>query len=282
MIVRLFCPKCAYEASKHFDGFAEIEVPVPVSRLSDNGQYEVHCGKGHISAVVLDNVKFELLFEMGLNAMVDGYPREAVSSFASALERFYEFYWRVAMHHFGMPKEQIEKAWKPLSKLSERQIGAYSTVVTLLTKEAPSLLNPNKHVPFRNKVIHNGYVPTEEEAIAFGDTVKQLIDGDLDKLRQIAADSLESIYQELSPRDYEETPEGDDDSEIMGCVNILTAIDVRNPPKSDGKRFGSVNDQFQRIVEDRQPIRMQMLSEEEMKKRFPEKDCKKILRTGSS
>jgi len=272
MIVRLFCPKCAYEASKHFDGQTEIEVPVPVSRLSDNGQYEVHCGKGHVSTVVLDNVKFELLFEMGLNAIVDGYPKEAVSSFASALERFYEFYWRVAMHHFNISKEQIEKAWKPLSKLSERQIGAYSTAVTLLTKEAPSLLNPNKHVPFRNKVIHSGYVPTEEEAISFGDTVKQLIEDDLDKLRQLASDSLESVYQELSPRDYEEKPEGNDDSEILGCVNILTAIDVRHPPKSNDKRFGSVSDQFQRIVDDRQPIRMQMLSEEEIKKRFPENE----------
>ena len=260
MIVRLFCPKCTYEASKHFDGQTEIEVPVPVSRLSDNGQYEIHCGKGHVSTVVLDNVKFELLFEMGLNAIVDGYPREAVSSFASALERFYEFYWRVAMHHFDMSKEHIEKAWKPLSKLSERQIGAYSTATTLLTKEAPSLLNPNKHVPFRNKVIHNGYVPTEEEAISFGDTVKQLIDDDLDKLRQLAADSLESVYQELSPR------------------NILTAIDVRHPPKSSDKRFGSVSGQFQRIIEDRQPIRMQMLSEEEMKKRFPKMNYQSILK----
>lgn len=272
MIVRLFCSRCTYEATKNFGGHAEIKVPVPVSRLSDDGRYEVHCGKGHITTVILDNVKFELLFEMGLNAIIDGYPREAVSSFASALERFYEFYWRVAMRHFKMPKEQVEKAWKPLSKLSERQIGAYSTAVILLTKKAPSLLNPNKHVPFRNKVIHNGYVPTEEEAISFGDTVMQLINDDLDKLRLLSADALESVYQELSPKDYEEKLDENDDSEIVGCVNILTAIDVQHPPKGNDKRIGGVTDQFQRIIDDRQPIRMQMLSEEEMKKRFPKKE----------
>lgn len=75
MIVKLFCPRCAYEATKNFDGHAVLEVPVPLTRLSDDGEYEVHCGKGHKSTVILDNVKFELLFEMGLNAIVDGYPR---------------------------------------------------------------------------------------------------------------------------------------------------------------------------------------------------------------
>ena len=183
MIVKLFCPICASEAAKEFNGYTVLEVPLPVSRLSDDGMYGICCAKGHKSKIILDNIKFELLFEIGLNAIVDGYPREAVSSFASALERFYEFYWRVAMCHLGIPNDQIEVIWKSLSKYSERQIGAYSTAVNLLTKASPMLLNPNKEVPFRNNVIHNGYVPTEEEAISFGDVVMKLINNDLDKLR---------------------------------------------------------------------------------------------------
>ena len=271
MIVKLFCPRCVYEATKNFNEHAELEVPVPVSRLSDDGRYEVRCRKDHVSTVTLDNVKFELLFEMGLNAIIDGYPHEAVSSFTSALERFYEFYWHVVMRHFDIPKDQVDAAWKPLSKFSERQVGAYSTTVNLLTKKSPELLNPNKEIPFRNRVTHNGYVPTEEEAISFGDVVMRLINEDLAELRSIADKALNSIYKEFSPRDYDAPPD-DDDSIIEGYVNILTAIDVRHPAKGDDKRIGGVVDQFQRIIEDRQPTRMQLLSGKEMKKRFPDRE----------
>jgi len=267
MIVKLFCPICAYEASTGFNGHAVIDVPLPVSRLSDDGLYDVRCGKGHISKVTLDNVKFELLFEIGLNAIIDGYPSEAVSSFTTALERFYEFYWRVVMCHFGISNDQIENIWKTLSKMSERQMGAYTTAVILLTKTAPTLLNPNKQVPFRNNVIHNGYIPTEEEAIAFGDVVMQLINNDLAKLRTLAASALELVYKELSPKNQDTKP--DDDNVLVGCINILTAIDVRHPPKTNDKRFGDVTNQFKRIIDDRQPTQLHLLSKDELKNKFP-------------
>ena len=272
MIVKLFCPKCVYEKTKGFDGHATLEVPVPLTRLSDSGEYEVKCGKGHVSTVILDNVKFELLFEMGINAIVDGYPREAVSSFASALERFYEFYWRVVMNHQGISKDVVDSSWKPLSKLSERQVGAYVTAAILLTKKAPTLLNTNKEVPFRNKVIHNGYIPTTEEATSFGNVIMQIINNEIENLRLLAENALESTYKEQSPQDHDSLEDDGDDSIIVGCVNILTAIDVRHPPKGDDRRVGKVEDQFNRILEEREPMRMQMLSSEEMKKRFPERE----------
>jgi len=270
MIVRLFCPQCAHEATKNFVGHTVLDVPVPISSLSDDGQYEVECEKGHVSAVILDNIKFELLFEMGLNAIVDGYTREAVSSFSSALERFYEFYWHVVMRHFDIPAEQANATWKPLSKLSERQVGAYSTAVNILTKCAPKLLNPNKQVPFRNNVIHNGYVPTKEEAISFGEDVMELINHDLAILRVQATDAMESVYNDFSPRNYDEKPNDEDDGIIVGCTNVLTAIDVMHPPKGNDKRVGGVSKQFQRIIKERQPKAMHLLSEEEMKKNYPE------------
>jgi hypothetical protein len=279
MIVKLFCPMCAYEATKGFDGYTVLEVPLPVSRLSDDGMYETCCAKGHISKVILDNIKFELLFEIGLNAIVDGYPREAVSSFASALERFYEFYWRVVMCHLSITNDQVEATWKSLSKFSERQIGAYATSVNLLTKASPKLLNPNKEVPFRNNVIHNGYVPSEEEAISFGDVVMQLIKDDLDKLRSLAPDAIGTVYKQLSPKSLESESD-DDDGVVIGSINILTAVDVRFPPKSTDKRAGVVENQFKRIIEDRQPTQLQMLSEEELKKRFPDKDLTELKKLG--
>lgn len=270
MIVRLFCPKCGLDASKNLEGKIDIEVPVPVSQLADDGIYEVKCGKGHVSNVILDNVKFELLFEMGLNALADGYTREAVSSFTSSLERFYEFYWRVAMCHLDVPMADIDKAWKPLSKMSERQLGAYVTASLLLTKAKPNLLNPNKQVPFRNNVIHNGYVPKNQEAIDYGDSVMSLIKEGLVDLRALDSEALDTVYKEVSPRDYDTNDSDDESDEIMGCVNILTAIDVRKPPKGKDKRVGCVSSQIDRVIYERQPMRMQLLTEGEMEKEYPD------------
>lgn len=271
MIVRLFCPKCALETSKKMQGSPGIEVPVPVSQLADDGRYEVRCGIGHESTVILDNIKFELLFEMGLNAIFDGYPREAVSSFTSSLERFYEFYWRVAMRHTGVPVSELDQAWKPMSKMSERQLGAFMTASTVLTGSKPRLLNPNKHVPFRNSVIHNGYVPTKAEAIEFGNTVMELIFEGLDQLRELDSSSLLEIYQLTSPRDYDGDENSEDSDELVGCVNILTAIDVRHPPESDDQRVGDVGAQIKRIGYERQPMRMQVPTEQEMYERHPDR-----------
>lgn len=269
MIVRLFCPQCALDASKNLKGKIDIEVPVPVSQLADDGLYQVKCDKGHLGNVILGNVKFELLFEMGLNALVDGYPREAVSSFTSSLERFYEFYWRVAMTHAGVAASDIDQAWKPLSKMSERQLGAFTTASLVLTKSKPNLLNTNKQVPFRNNVIHNGYVPKNEEAVDFGRSVMVLIQEGLEELRCLESEALINVYKQMSPRDYD-TDESDDDSdELVGCVNILTTIDVRNPPKEKDKRVGDVERQLDRIRDERQPKRMQLLTEDEMQREYP-------------
>lgn len=279
MIIRLFCPKCAYEVSNKLTDHASIDVPVPVMRLADNGEYQVVCEKGHESIVILDNLKFELLYEMGLNALIDGYPREAVSSFVASLERFYEFYWRVAMKNAKVSNEETEATWKPISKQSERQLGAYVSASLMLTKSAPILLKQNKEVLFRNNVIHNGYIPTKDEAISFGNSVMKLINTELNNLRNIASDALLSTYKQLSPQSSaKDEKDSDEDDKVRGCVNILTAIDMRHPPKEDDKRFGTVEDQFQRIIDERQPYSMELLTDEEMKKRHPEQHTKDITK----
>lgn len=249
-----------------------VDVPMPVARPSDDGKYEVRCAAGHVSTVIVDNVKFELLFEMGLNALVDGYPREAVSSFASALERFYEFYWNTVVAFYSIPCEQADAAWKAVAKLSERQLGMYVTAGLLLTKQCPTLLNPNQEVKFRNNVIHSGYIPTTDEATAFGDVVMQLINDSLATLRTLAPQALMATYERLSPAEKKE-PEAEqteivwnDDEDHTGTVNILTAVDVRYPATGeDDLRNGDVAHQVKRILRDREPHRFTVLDENELK-----------------
>lgn len=255
MVIKLFCPTCAYEASKNLKHKISIDVLVPVEKIKDDGKYLVQCEVGHVNEVILDNIKLELLFEMGANALIDGYYREAVSSFASSLERFYKFYWHVTMTHKGIPTEDILETWKPLSKFSERQIGAYSTAVLLLTGKPALLLNPNKEVPFRNEVIHNGYIPTKDEATLFGNVVMEIILTNIENLRNIAPIALEKVYEQYTP------DESSDENKLTGRVNILTCVDVRYPENNKIK----IEDHYDRIIRDREPTRMSLLTKEAMK-----------------
>lgn len=264
MFVRLFCPKCAAIAAARKLASVSIDVPVPIARLSDSGLYEVHCDLGHTSVVALRNLKFELLFEMGLNAIVDGYPREAVSSFTSSLERFNEFYWRVVMAHWQIPKSASEDAWKLVARLSERQLGAFITAALMLTKRPPPVLNQNREVQFRNDVIHNGYVPTDDEAIRFGDSVKIIINDSLEALRCSAQDALVTTYNSLLPELRDSESRSDDDH--AGAVNLLTTIDVLHPATDQNGRSGDVRSQLPRIARERERKRMWLLTEDEMTK----------------
>ncbi|WP_238149350.1 hypothetical protein [Arsenophonus endosymbiont of Aleurodicus floccissimus] len=63
--------------------------------FKNDGRYEITCQNGHSSITFLQQQKFEILFDIGACAIIDGYYREAVSSFTSALERFYEFFIKV-------------------------------------------------------------------------------------------------------------------------------------------------------------------------------------------
>ncbi len=63
----------------------------------------------------------------------------------------------------------------------------------------------------------------------------------------------------------------EDSDELGGCVNILTAIDVRNTPKGDDQRVGDVGAQIKRIGYERQPMKMQLLTEQEMHRHHPDR-----------
>lgn len=268
MIIRLFCPYCAMAASKQLP-HGVTDCSMPIAGVTDDGKYRLRCEVGHESEVILDNIKFELLFEMGLHALVDGHPHDAVSSFASALERFYEFFWHVALRFTSVSPNEETTAWKSVAKQSERQLGMFITAHLMLMKRAPILLNANTDVKFRNDVVHGGYIPTHEEACAFGNVVMEMINGSLTDLRMTAADTLNEVYKEWSPAPTDETNNQQiDDDELRGVVNILTAVDVRHPIKDeDDSRRGDVEDQFTRILRDRQPHRLELFATEEMRNR---------------
>lgn len=269
----MFCPKCAYEKSKALVDRITIEVPVPISELSEKGMYNVRCMAGHHTEVTLDNLKFELLFELGVNAIVDGYFREAVASFTTSLERFYEFYYWATLLHLGVSKPNIEASWKPMANSSERQLGAYIASAMILTGEKPEILSSNSEVPFRNRVVHKGYLPDKEQAIKFGNRVLFLSRKGLDELRQVCPTAIGAAYEYMSPKELDpQAIDDEDDDSITGCVNVLTTLDVRYPAANNDVRAGSVENQFERILRERELHSMEILTEKEAQNRFPDLD----------
>src|SRR5688572_21926828 len=93
--------------------------------IRDDNFYRSTCPAGHENLVVIQNQKFELLFDFGARALLDGYTREAVASMAAALERFYEFYLKVVCLKHGIADFDFKNSWKFVSAQSERQLGAF-------------------------------------------------------------------------------------------------------------------------------------------------------------
>ena len=134
--------------------------------MTDNGYINVTCPKGHQTTVIYDERKFELLFQSACHTFNDGYEREAVSGFSASLERLYEFYIRVVCRAAKIDQSVLEKTWKHVSRQSERQFGCFIILYALHTGKAFDF--DKKQVEFRNKVVHQGYIPKTEEVMEYG------------------------------------------------------------------------------------------------------------------
>ena len=191
----------------------------------DDGRYESTCSKGHTQTTLLQEQKLELLFEIGANAVLDGYYREAVSSFTSSLERFYEFAIKLACAHDRMSDDIYSDCWKSVSNQSERQLGAYIFLWGAHIKSRPMLLK-NKDVSFRNAVIHKGKIPTKEEAQSYGAKVYDLI---VSSLAQIRATPLKDSIVIVVDNHLRET-RGDSGAENEVFISSSTIISLSASP----------------------------------------------------
>lgn len=159
--------QCFQEFGKPTEEFSHVE-------FRDDGRYEIKCSFGHETTTVLQQQKFEVLFDIGAHAILDGYYREAVSSFTSSLERFYEFALRVFLEKDSKSDDLFQSCWKKVASQSERQLGAFVFLWASNFNEAPELL-ANSEVGFRNDVIHKGKIPTRTEAIRYGDSILSVL-----------------------------------------------------------------------------------------------------------
>ena len=153
------CSQCATDMPG-----AETKVYV---ELNDALLFDTKCPRGHPILQTLETTRFSLLFDFGIAAMSDGYFREAVSSFAAAVERLHEFSIRVICKRRGVSIDMFDKGWKDIASQSERQLGAFSMLYLSQAKCPPSLIDSK----FRNKVIHKGYLPNAIETFKYAKEV---------------------------------------------------------------------------------------------------------------
>ncbi len=185
MRILIPCMRCLQELGQPGGEFSQVE-------FRDDGRYELTCSSGHRETTVLQQQKFEVLFDIGAHAILDGYYREAVSSFAASLERFYEFSVRVFLASSSGSDELFKSAWKPVSSQSERQLGGFVLLWAATFKALPALLNTTR-VSFRNDVIHKGKIPTREEAVAFGKAVLAIVRPNMLTLRERLSEAVQQV-----------------------------------------------------------------------------------------
>lgn len=142
--------------------------------VREGGIYSVTCPNQHNQVVRLQHRSFEILFELGALAFLDGYYREAVLDFAAALERFLEFCVRFLCFKHGLSEEQVSNTWKGVARQSERQLGAFLFLYALDQQTSVKYVS-GQASEFRNNVVHRGYVPSDSEALEYGDEVLNYI-----------------------------------------------------------------------------------------------------------
>ncbi|WP_102125806.1 hypothetical protein [Deinococcus planocerae] len=176
------CPGCAREVPAEFADSLIHDLTCPA------------CGARYV--VFVRKHKFEVLFDLGTRALLEGYAREAVASFSAALERFFEFYVRAyALERsadtalgFGEALTALDGTWRHVASQSERQLGMFALAYLLREGRAPDFLTPGAlGSDFRNRVIHRGALPRREEVEAYAARVFGLIDRLLTELGPGAA-----------------------------------------------------------------------------------------------
>lgn len=180
MKIKLFCNKCEEPACAESN---KIMVVVPHGKqysieITVKLLYEFSCENGHLNRFFITNPKYELLFDMGLCAYLNGFYREAVLDFAASLERFYENCINIFLIERYLNQnaygEKIEQLWKPIKKQSERQYGAFLAMYMMTRGHLPELF-PDKQTEFRNKVTHQGLLPNKDDTLKYAKEVAKYI-----------------------------------------------------------------------------------------------------------
>ncbi|WP_157781070.1 hypothetical protein [Hymenobacter sedentarius] len=235
MKVKVLCTACINEnaalpISEKRDIIPWVTIPLQESKI-----YSFKCEKGHSCKVIVSGLKHEVLFESGVLALKDGYFREAVTSFAASLERFYEFIILVLlMKEAKSNKIGFDKVWKSVVNQSERQLGAVNFLFFKeFGKAMPTLddlkiskndLGGKTPVEFRNGIIHKGLIPTSASAINYGQAVTDHIVQIITEVATTREDLLLDALRYIQANDFAEL--GEEQPHFMTNAFFLSTLSI--------------------------------------------------------
>ncbi|MEH6711532.1 MAG: hypothetical protein V7733_09970 [Paraglaciecola polaris] len=200
--------------------------------IRDDNFYQITCDKGHVSHFYIQNLKFELLFDAGSMALIDGYPNAAVAYISSSLERLHEFCIHVYSKVNDIDDDIFKKNWKYFNNSSERQLGAFLNSF-MLFEQSTLKFDLQKYSAFRNKVIHKGYLPSYQEVVDFGDLVLEHIRFLLELFRNKYGDSISKVVF-----DHINASSLHSDSNVQySALLIPTKLSIGHPLDSMPKKF---------------------------------------------
>lgn len=208
------CSECLGEKPKLKQIYVSLEI-------RDDGYYEFTCPSGHKSLVALQQQKFEILYEVGAHAIIDGYYIEAVTSFTAALERFYAFFIEVACKIKKIKPELFQETWGFVANQSERQLGAFIYLYLIIFETTPEILS-DENRSFRNSVLHKGKIPNKEDTIKYGQEVLDLIFPVLKELKKEHRKELSATVEKHLNSIWEKKPKG----KIMATACEFTILNI--------------------------------------------------------
>lgn len=133
-----------------------------------------------------------MLFQSAAVAYICGFHREAVSSAATALERFFEFACHVFWDHLEITADERGRTWKRMAAQSERQLGAFLALYPVVLGESfPwKRLKMQDHTKFRNDVVHKGIIPTRNETEDYLRAIYEIIEETTERLTRTCKNAL--------------------------------------------------------------------------------------------
>lgn len=165
MKFKINCPCKNYECNDKNTNYNFVCNYEAYIELDNSDVVTLECENNNKKEIILYSAEFQILFDLGVKAYIDDYYKEAVSDFASSLERFFEYFIFTIMLNDGIEENEIEKFWKNICNQSERQLGAFYNLYLYKFREYIGL--EKKFVEFRNKVIHKGYIPNKLETMEY-------------------------------------------------------------------------------------------------------------------
>lgn len=137
----------------------------------------------------------------------------------------------------GCGPDLVEDMCKQLRSNSERELGAYVATYAAFFKEVPAMPSSNQR-EFRNKVIHQGKIPTRDEANSYGQGIMDCIRPSLLKLKEGAAGGMGVVFVERIKSYREHLEEGEKIvtqtiPSVLGSFAFPPDSGLENPPLDD-------------------------------------------------